>query len=395
MQIDEKVFFKRILFIVAIAGFFYLYNFYSPSEKKLVTVSSEAKMMLNACKDEEVFIFDDCLKRTFEQLSTEKPFQTTLKLYRAVQDIDPERVECHQLAHAISRVYVDNNLAGWKDFLAMAPPDCNFGFYHGTIEAFGRHNPNFSLTPLLIRDVCDRIKQKPYETSKGSCVHAFGHMTLVTTKGNVRQAFDFCDELFGFFLKECFHGVFMESLTQFNLADAGLANINGIAIRDRFKLDELEILCGKLSGKQQDLCWREISHAFLFKTNYDAQKTFTDCAHIPALREIQSDCVLHGLSAYIAQKRETPSLADVCFLDTIVSNFSEQCYKMLIPGVLYTQSTLDPVAMKICEHAPKRLKPVCYKAIAHVLTRLEIPQDERQTYCAQATDDYRELCLNG
>ena len=289
---------------------------------------------------------------------------------------------------------MDTNLSHWKDFLVKAPPDCNFGFYHGAIEAFARHDSNFSLTPSLIRDVCKRIQQKQLNTSIGSCVHAFGHMELLETKGDVSLAFDFCDTLSDFFPNECFHGVFMESLTKLNLADAGLANINGLEIKDRFELKEIEGFCAELSGRQQELCWREMSHAYLFETDFDAQKTFDSCARIPASKQIQSQCVLHGLQAFVSQKKDNlESLADVCLLKTAVPNFTSQCFRMLVHGILYTENALNLNPIKICGHAPDNFKESCYGGIGSALMSMGIRPDERKAYCAYVPDNYRALCI--
>lgn len=297
------------------------------SEHGTRTPIAKAQEIFNLCASQSPF--EPCLKKQFAALSQKYDFKYVLETFRKIGDMPKYRFSCHQLAHEISRVFVEKEPLEWHKFLATAPDDCNYGFYHGTIEAYGRlSQTKIDITPEFIRKVCLETFNSSGKNSQ--CVHAFGHMLLVSEKGNIRKGLALCARLKDFYYEDCFHGVFMENLTKINLAEEGLADINR-PIRERFSLEEVEKLCTEDPEYPADLCWKEMSHAYLFVSNFDPAFTFQACAENAPATAVES-CIIHALQSIISQNENDPlRSASACSVNTDIPNFLEKC-RAIIAG---------------------------------------------------------------
>ena len=80
-------------------------------------------------------------------------------------------------------------------------------------------------------------------------------------------------------------------------------------------------LCNSFTGHQKALCWEEMSHAYLFISDYDAEFAFGACSKTPT-RETQIECTSHALASIISQNQNIPARTkDVCFLQTAMDDF--------------------------------------------------------------------------
>ncbi|MBA2280856.1 MAG: CopD family protein, partial [Acidimicrobiia bacterium] len=178
--------------------------------------------------------------------------------------------QCHQLAHDLGndavRVY-----GGVGEALAIAPPSCLSGFYHGIVElAVSQMGPDPSGDELAT--TCSSLRTaNAYGLNHYDCVHGLGHGVMLLTDHQLDPALALCDKVADDWERSsCLGGAFMERIIGIQSSPA-TDDSNG----------DLNFPCNAVRDDAVDECYFLQSSYFLWKLDYDFDAGFDVCDRAP------------------------------------------------------------------------------------------------------------------
>src|SRR3989344_7728896 len=165
-----------------------------------------------------------CSYDKMSEIAKTIPFDSSIKIMKALEKIDPRSRDCHLMAHAVATAEMERNPNSWKEFLTKVDANyCTGGFIHGMVEGLNRYDKSFKLDENSLPAICGIVK-KSVKGSGGDqyCAHISGHILLTEQAGLIDESVEVCSKVPKNLQYQCNGGVFMESITRDNLILHGL-----------------------------------------------------------------------------------------------------------------------------------------------------------------------------
>lgn len=373
--------------LILVLPLIFLLEFQIPIKKGL---AGDVDSITRTCRSENNK--ESCYAKAFETLTKSTDRDYAFAVLRELQRKDAQARGCHFIAHAISTAETEKDITKWKELLNTAPPDCSYGGVHGVLEAYAANAfPDGKLPKEIIPSLCDN-------PDMNNCVHGLGHLILVETEDDIKEALDICDLLpHNTITKfECITGVFMERITAVNLEIHGLAGKETLDWPAR--MPELETLCKEqIPGTPPSIaCWKEITHAALAKFNNDPQKIVVFCESAPGETETRQ-CIDHSLGIMAGSLNfELRKMGPICNAEVEADDYKNRCYAHLISSTMSTVPEEIASAVQFCASAEEEFQSSCFSMIGNSFNRVR--PESRETLareCSQAPQNMREKCEQG
>jgi|SRR3989344_7382592 len=289
-----------------------------------------------------------CSYDKMSEIAKTIPFDSSIKIMKALEKIDPRSRDCHLMAHAVATAEMERNPNSWKEFLTKVDANyCTGGFIHGMVEGLNRYDKSFKLDENSLPAICGIVK-KSVKGSGGDqyCAHISGHILLTEQAGLIDESVEVCSKVPKNLQYQCNGGVFMESITRDNLILHGL----GEHIPTNQKTtDAQEALCRQYSGIAGQGCWREISHMFVVLAKNDPQKTYDLCRKAPS-NIYGNECYLHASGLIIREPRLSTDIKNSVCNPLIGNNvLFRRCISGVINTLLSASKSYEKEARDICQ----------------------------------------------
>ena len=361
--------------LIVLAGIV-LYQKYPSHIKSIANPSIEQKssQLEKACNENRPQNLGkySCYAKELSDIAFQHGSDYAFKVLFDVQKKDLDAKNCHFIAHGIGWGAYKRNPDDWQNLIATSSAKCSYGAQMGTIEAYAENSGN-KITKEFVPTICG---QNPRSFD---CNHAVGHVLLVETQGDRKEAGELC---YGINIQSqrfaCLSGLFMEHMLAFGLADHGY--VPESRKRDwPNRITEFENLCREHEGDEATACWREISHVAFAKFQHDPKKIFDFCNLAP-LNEGAKQCKRHSLAEIAgARKLDLGSLRSICAIQQPENDpeFEKDCYLQLVGiklNFVPAKEARDAVDFcssldeefrsscfeKLCQSAPEEFKDVCF-----------------------------------
>ena len=365
------------------------------SGKGILTNKNDSGSMLSIATGIQNFCRDNlntygsketCYSQKFKEIGKQNGPDYSFKVLDSLQQIDPDSIGCHLIAHGIGWGSFEWKPGDWRNIIQNMRTTCNYGAIHGVIESYINSLPDKSLKRDVIPTICG-------ENPRADCNHIIGHLLLVETDANVPKALDLCN-VFGDAVQKdfCLTGVFMEQETALNLVAHELVPRSWLNWPAR--LDELEKMCRSYTGENASACWQEIVHVALAKFNNDPKLTWDFC-NTAQVQEGARRCVRHSIGIIGASKNfDLPSLKSMCSIPQKDDpTFEEECYPDLVSSALSTIPTMVPQAVSFCDGLDSKFKPSCFSMIGLNGYANPVVKSQLQNACSVIAPDLQKYCL--
>lgn len=338
------------------------------------SIEEKASQLQEACNEKRQQNLGkySCYAKELSDIAFQHGSDYAFKVLFAVQKKDLDAKNCHFIAHGIGWGAYKRNPDDWQNLIATSSASCSYGSQMGAIEAYAENSGN-KITKEFVPTICGP-NPKSFD-----CNHAVGHVLLVETQGDKKEALELC---YGIQTKiqrfACLSGLFMEHMLAFGLADHGI--VPESRKRDwPNRIEEFEKLCREYEGDEAVACWREISHVAFAKFQHDPKKIFDFCnrSHV---NNGAGHCKRHALAEIAgSRKLNLSSLKDICAIGQSVRDpeFEKDCYLQLVGiklnfvpakearDVVDFCSSLDEEFRsscfeRLCRDAPEEFKDVCF-----------------------------------
>lgn len=348
--------------------------------------SAEAQRIFNICETE---YRSKCYETNFVELTKNRGLFSAEHTLYALQELDPKMRHCHILSHKIANTATRQNPSKWKELMEKVTVDtCGGGFLHGILEAHVGYEPDFTITPQFINEICVTGK---ISSKDRSCAHMMGHLTLLQTEGEIEPALKICAEIDEPFLLECYNGVFMEESFKPALIEHGLAQI---PVRDEKRMIVQTERCLKYQDLPATACWMDMAEIFAELYNYDPLKTHKACSRAPGQQQ-QEYCYNKAVTIMTISPRfdNKDLLISVCRPYTDDAVKYRRCLTTMINGLMHYSPNFTNRGVALCSNIEGSYQEFCFKTLGEKLKVNVDSQTKRQELCKGAPDMYMKLCL--
>jgi hypothetical protein len=349
-----------------------------------------ARTFAAECNTRNVPNKEECYIKTFGDLIKRAGFPSAEKVLFALQDIDETTKSCHVLAHQMGRVALRQDPERWTELAeSVNVQACGSGFLHGVLEAHVGDDPDFVMNAELANGVCDKGVD-PYRDRM--CSHFMGHVALLEKEGNIPDALPICDGVTSQLRFDCYNGLFMEDHQKLALAEHEVSPL------PRYTPEyaaELEAGCNAYDGERGNACWTEMAEVYAKVWNYDAEKIHEGCLRAPTEASRRACTGKAGVILITYPLERTPQqLTAICAPDAANASAYRGCTSGLISALMYYSPKFTSRAIVLCSHIPAEYREWCFGDLGRQLSRIVPDATERAGYCASATSNDRELCVN-
>lgn len=220
-----------------------------------------------------------CLISEFDKVSKKYDLKTSAEILKKLKSIDSDANYCHNIAHRIVRNEVNKDPKNWTNLLKdMDVASCSEGYFHGLIEGYMGVDPEFTLTPSTMSDLCKKVEQQVPQEFQGAafkgCIHTASHLLLVAQLGDVNKSLDICRGFGKDMHLECASGVFMEDAQRPNLETHGFKSRVELGFQDaNYYIN----YCNNFKDEEHTACWVNNSWIFYRLGKSDPEDMYSNC----------------------------------------------------------------------------------------------------------------------
>lgn len=339
-----------------------------------------------------------CYGDELGKINKEIPFPQTIRILRALEQVDKKTSDCHLIAHKISASEVEKDPENWISiFDYVDQTTCTNAFVHGVIEGRSRFDSTLVLDENTIPQICEQIQQKTSkrvgkarESADDACAHIMGHIVLADQDAIVEKAVQVCAKVPQNIRRSCYDGVFMENITRDNL------EIHEVAkkfVLSRSAALGLENLCNQYKGEEGLSCWRELAHIYTVITKNKPLPTY-DLCYQTTNEEYAKECYMHSINLMVLSEGYTvKDLQDTCTPYHHLEKTTEYCLSRTITPLLGSSFEFINRAVSLCETQPSKYRQFCYSNIGDMLKQ-KASLEKRKELCKKVPDQYLNYCTS-
>ena len=381
-------------FVAAAATLILAVAFFQFRTKKeiIITVnySEQARQILQTCRTADT---QQCYAKEFSKLAYQQGFQFAIKTLKELQTFDPGARQCHRIAHAISGGAVKRDPAHWQDLLKgadLSMEGCGGGFLHGIIESHLADDPNFSLNPQTITQICGSLEQLAIT----ACAHGFGHVVVFQTNGDIGKASAVCKELNDDLTSECYTGMFMEDAFKDMLFDHGIVAKPASPQTDIKGFTDVQNRCRQFENQDiaGNACWANLGHIIAEFYKHDPVKSFAACQKA-ALKKQRRGCYFRAISSIVISLNDESKILKLCEPYTTDKNAYNKCAQYIAATLIYHSADYANTAVQYCSKVSDAAKGDCFAVLGFMLSQ-KMEAQERISVCKNFPKIYVDSCLN-
>jgi len=353
-------------------------------------ISHKADEIIKECKESRRSDF--CYTDAFSEFGKNNDVAKSVTLLRYIQKKDPHTNNCHFIAHVIAFEEMQKHPDNWEELFTKVPVDtCTGGYLMGILEGY-QYTTQTALNTKTVPEICNRISRKVNESlvpPEDTCVHIMGHL-LLSQEGIIDTALTICKTLNTLSQKECFAGVFMESEVQRNIAlHTGKEPLP-------WTLDSTQTqgsICSTYKSDIAEMCWRELSHMFVFLEESYPPDLYENCQKAPS-ENSRHECYIHGVGIMTVSSRFDPNhLSLLCQPYRKNAVLLDSCISMAVGTMLGSSPSLAEIATNFCRTLPTTHQGFCYNRFGVGLSGPG-KTDIRKKICRKIPEEYKKICLS-
>ncbi|MBI3335618.1 MAG: hypothetical protein HY001_03925 [Candidatus Portnoybacteria bacterium] len=337
----------------------------------------------------------ECRKRRLTSLVEKDGIEAVFRLFRN-NSLDVQDGICHTLAHEFGKIALEKYAKGAILPLNQDTSFCEFGFWHGFMDAFTKKYKHIALEE--IRNVCLKIEEqdKSGKNIAWNCWHGLGLAAVsdppeMDTWGNFRlmaeRAFPFCENvaLSDSQLSSCIEGVFHAEITYMMYGNYGLA----------FNTKSPLLLC-QSQHKYYSECYAQLAPQTASTVHLALMQ---DSNLLSGLSSLERDLFVSSASLkWIGQQLNAPDFITHFISDCHRMNitFKDKCLEGGVRGLFFKEDKEAYLLLnEFCSSSQLALeeKNQCYGTFGKI-ARNYYSEKEIDQICTKVEKRYREYCLN-
>lgn len=350
----------------------------------------EAQRLFDVCRNNSPN--SQCYFTEFKPLAKKHDLVFAKKTLYALQNLDENIKACHSIAHTISLSAIEKDPENWEQlFNNQDPEECSGGFYHGILEGHARYDSSFQISGEEITNICTGKSNSYIE---GSCVHIFGHILLVESNNDLKEALEKCSKINSKETAQCYSGVFMENMTRENLKEHGLATQFNWTIESA---KDYEKLCDNFSYAQAKACWGEMGYMYSAIYNDDPTIVLQQCRRA-GNDEFIGKCYFNATAKIPQTSNNQLFVNSICQAYITNPQFfptnedpMDYCMSRVINALLSTSLTFFEKANSFCSSFNLKESENCFQIIGRNLSE-KIELVEQEKLCQKAPENMQKQC---
>lgn len=382
--------------LVAVSSSFYYFDIlhvrYRNSLINLspVQIKDVTKNILDQCFDLVGGKKTDCYKQSLVSLTKKYGISTSESILYTLQDTDATLRSCHVIAHYMSREAYERKPSDFYNLVdTLNVNSCGGGFLHGTLESYLGHGQSGDLTNAIVEDICGRGKDIMRQTG---CAHLMGHIALINTYGNVKDALPLCESLRYQWHYMCYDGLFMEDHQKLALVEHGIMNMPE---QNKDYIDKMESDCAKYNGVPLKACWKEMAEMYAHIYGYDPYRIWKECSKAPN-NDLLNECYLKGaelMAMYPYYFDSAERITPICSFYSNSLSYNECTYRIL-SAMIYNSTKFITRGITLCNNIPQDHTGTCFNSLAQILTKVVPSTDKRKPLCGGLPESARSICYS-
>ncbi len=356
------------------------------NQEELVSVSS---LISEKCLLEQGQNRATCYRNEMDTVSETYGLLTSETVLVKIQEKDDLIKSCHLLGHYIGNgSYKRASWQFWKLMDSVNVNLCGSGIMHGIVEAYIGDHPEIELGGEFATKICGKSSFDTYFQSR--CVHLLGHMILLSTYGNFKEAEPRCETVDVKWRYHCYNGLFMEDHQKLMLQDHAIMEK---PIFTEAYLEGIHQKCLLQDGIAATACWTEMAEPYLKTYGYDPEIAYTNCSKAPT-KQLVDACYMKGVVAMATMPSfaTAAKLASICSYYTKEQHTYNRCIDSLILSNLLNSPTFLPRVLNFCLGEDPSRQQYCYKTIVQRLSEAVPNIQKRNDYCEQLPHNYIVDC---
>lgn len=331
-----------------------------------------------------------CYSEQFGSYAKDNGPVAAFRMLRRVQEIDPDAIGCHFIAHGIGYGTFAQDPDNWQENFKNIDQACTYGAMHGILERHIARLPE-GITQENIGSFCGA-------DPRADCNHIIGHLTLLETSNAIPAALALCTGLApGRQTDFCYTGVFMERVTAFNLINHGFVDESYLDWKRR--LPQIRATCHEYDGAAAEACWSEMVHALVVAEDSRPAAVFAGCDRDAPSAEAARACKLHGIGVMLTSDRFGSSLArgaEMCQASGQSTDFAALCQEHIVNSFLATKPHALAEAVTYCDgRSPNAIRNACFGAIENFAAgNRSYTEADRAAACAAMPADFQRICTD-